>query len=315
MHDPSLDEETYAFIYEADKDCDWTDPDVWAAANPNLDVSLKREFLERECKRARLSPRLENDFKRYHLNIWVEQAVRWFAMHRWADNTARPQDKNFWKVLPDHFAGEHNSAAYLGVDLGSTSDITAALWVFPAENGAERVTLIPRFWVPEEKIAERDMPSTPYRRWVAEGALQVTPGNVTDYDFIEHQICEDARKFGCTGLAYDPWNATQFAIHLQNEGLPCQEFRQGFTSMNAPSKEIERLFTSGRLEHGNHPVLEWMFGNATYRKDPAGNIKPDKERAAEKIDGVVAAIMGIGLMNAAEAPLEFPANYEVPVWA
>jgi phage terminase large subunit-like protein len=124
-----------------------------------------------------------------------------------------------------------------------------------------------------------------------------TPGNVTDYDFIEHQMIEDSIAFSCKGLAYDPWNATQVAIHLQDEGLPCVEFRQGFKSMAAPSKEIERLFTSGRLEHGNHPVLEWMFKNATYRKDPAGNIKPDKEMAAEKIDGVVASVMGIGLMN------------------
>ncbi len=297
LADPTLDPETYVAIYEADKDDDWTDPKVWAKANPNLGVSLKLAFLESECRRAQQSPRLENDFKRYHLNLWVEQAQRWFPMRRWADNSAHPKDKEFWKSLPERFTGGHRPA-FLGLDLGSTSDITAAVWVFPPTEDDPRVTLIPRFWVPEDKVAERDSPRTPYKRWVTEGSLLTTPGNVTDYDFIEHAIMADASAFGCTGLAYDPWNATQVAVHLQDEGLPCQEFRQGYGSMAAPSKELERLFVSGQLEHGNHPVLEWMFGNATYRKDPAGNIKPDKERAAEKIDGVVGACMGIGLMNA-----------------
>lgn len=303
--DPSLDEETYVAIYEADKDDDWTDPKVWAKANPNLNISLKLAFLESECRRAQQSPRLENDFKRYHLNLWVEQSTRWFPMRRWAENTAQPENKEFWKSLPDRFRGGHRPA-FLGLDLGSTSDITAAVWVFPPNEDDGRLTLIPRFWVPEDKIAERDSPRTPYKRWAAEGSLRTTPGNVTDYDFIEHAIMEDAAAFGCKGLAYDPWNATQVAVHLQEEGLPCQEFRQGYGSMAAPSKELERLFISGQLEHGNHPVLEWMFGNATYRKDPAGNIKPDKERAAEKIDGVVAACMGIGLASGKqEAPPEY----------
>jgi len=303
LADPSLDPETYVAIYEADKDDDWTDPKIWAKANPNLGVSLKREFLEAECKRALQTPRLENDFKRYHLNIWVEQAARWFPMRKWPENTAQPNDKNFWKTLPQRFMGGGRKA-YLGLDLGAVSDITAAVWGFPPEEIGGRVTLIPRFWVPEETVATRDSVRTPYKRWVAEGSLLTTPGNVTDYDFIEHAILEDAKAFGCTGLGYDPWNATQVAIHLQDEGLPCQEFRQGYASMAAPSKELERLFISGQLEHGNHPVLEWMFGNATYRKDPAGNIKPDKERAAEKIDGVSATVTVLGLMGirAEEAP-------------
>lgn len=306
LADPSLDPETYVAIYEADKDDDWTDPEVWAKANPNLGVSLKREFLEAECKRALQTPRLENDFKRYHLNIWVEQAARWFPMRKWPDNTAQPKNPLYWKTLPQRFMGGGRKA-YLGLDLGSTSDITAAVWGFPPDEIGGRTTLIPRFWVPEETVATRDSPRTPYKKWVAEGSLLTTPGNVTDYDFIEHAIKEDARAFGCTGLGYDPWNATQVAIHLQDEGLPCQEFRQGYASMAAPSKELERLFISGQLEHGNHPVLEWMFGNATYRKDPAGNIKPDKERAAEKIDGVSATVTVLGLMT--KPPEEVPKSY------
>jgi phage terminase large subunit-like protein len=153
-----------------------------------------------------------------------------------------------------------------------------------------------RFWVPEDTVAERDSVRTPYKKWVADGALLTTPGNVTDYDFIEFKIIEDVALFGLTGMGFDPWNATQVVTHLQEEGLPLVEVRQGFASLNPGSKELERLFQSGQLEHGNHPVLQWMFGNATIRKDPAGNIKPDKERAAEKIDGVAAAATGLGVM-------------------
>lgn len=307
LADPTLDPETYVSIFEAEKDDDWTDPKVWAKANPNLGISPKLEFLESECRRAQANPRLENDFRRYHLNQWVEQAQRWFPMRRWPENTEQPNGLQFWKELPERLRGGARPG-FLGLDLGSTSDITAAVWVFPPDGDDDRVTLVPRFWVPEDKVAERDSPRTPYRRWVADGALLTTPGNVTDYDFIEHAIKQDASAFGCKGLAYDPWNATQLAIHLQEDGLPCQEYRQGYGSMAAPSKELERLFISGRLEHGNHPVLQWMFGNATYRKDPAGNIKPDKEHAAEKIDGVVAAVMALGLMNRDDASSVYTAE-------
>lgn len=301
LADPTLDPETYVFLYEADKDDDWTDPAVWAKANPNLGVSLKLEFLEAECKRAQQTPRLENDFKRYHLNLWVEQNVRWLPMAKWPRNTTGPDNPVLWRTLPELVAGK-GYKVYGGLDLGSTSDITALVWVVKSDEPGSRTVLIPRFWVPEEKVAQRDAPQRPYKRWVQEGALKTTPGDVTDYDFIEHQVLADVAAFGCNGLAYDPWNATQVAVHLQDDGLQMQEFRQGYGSMSAPSKELERLFESGQLEHGNHPVLRWMFGNATYRKDPAGNIKPDKERAAEKIDGVVAACMGIGLLNGPTEP-------------
>jgi len=300
FEDPTLDPETYVFIYEAEAEDDWTDPNVWAKANPNLGVSLKREFLETECKRALISPRLENDFKRYHLNLWVEQATRWLAMKQWPANTSEPENKDFWKGLADVGAKRKGKPAYAALDLGSTSDITALVWLFPPENESDRWLIVPRFWVPEDKVPERDSPRTPYKRWVQEGALRVTPGNVTDYDFIEYQILEDVGRFGLTAMGYDPWNATQVVTHLQEEGLPLLEVRQGFGSLNGGSKELERLFASGQLEHGNHPVLQWMFGNATIRKDPAGNIKPDKERAAEKIDGVVATVMAIGLAIAAQ---------------
>lgn len=301
MLDPSLDEQTYAYTYEADPKCDWTDPKIWKQANPNLGVSLKHEFLEAECRRAVGNPRMENDFKRYHLNIWVEQATRWLAMARWPENTAEPGNPNFWRSFEPL---RPQATVYGGLDLAAGDDITALVWVIPPENPEGRVRLVCRFWVPEERIDYRDTPRTPYRRWVEQGALRVTPGNVTDYDFIEAQIMQDAAAMGCNGLGYDPWRARQSIVHLMNEGLPLVEFRQGHESMGDATAQLDRLFASGRLEHGNHPVLEWMFSNATVRYDANNNYVPDKKRAADKIDGVVAAVMGIGLMTAAQMPQE-----------
>lgn len=292
LDDPSLDPETYVFHYGASTDDDWTDPRVWAKANPNLDVSLKRRYLETECRRALKNPRLENDFKRYHLNIWVEQAKRWFQMRLWSMNTAHPTDTALWKNLLEMNKGR---TAFGALDLGSVNDLTALTWLFPPKKVDGRWTLFHRFWCPEATIEERDSPKTPYKRWRDIGAITATPGNVTDYDFIEQQVMADAENIRCEGLAIDRWNATQVSVHLQNEGLPVAMFGQGFASMGAPSKELERLYMSGKLEHGSHPVAKWMYGNATYRKDPAGNMKPDKERAAEKIDGVVSDIMALGI--------------------
>lgn len=302
LEDPDTDPEMYVFNHAAAEDDDWTDPAVWAKANPNLGVSIKIEDLAAECRQAQRSPRLENDFKRYKLNLWVEQARRWFPMHRWPDNTRDRSDPKLWQKLRDELKG---CRAFGALDLGSTEDITALVWCFPPEKETDRTIFLPRFWVPEQCVKDRSSPGTPYDKWVSIGALETTPGDVTDYDFIEHAVMADCERFRCEGLAIDRWNATQVSVHLTQEGLPVKLFGQGYASMGAPSKEIERRFLQCSLEHGNHPVLKWMFGNATYRKDPAGNIKPDKERAAEKIDGVVAAVMALGLANVGEKTPSF----------
>jgi phage terminase large subunit-like protein len=222
-------------------------------------------------------------------------------MHRWRDNTAAPDDADLWKRLPHQMLGRR---AYGGIDLASTEDITALVWLFPPDDSTGRYVIVPYFFVPAATVPERDKPARPYRRWVAQGALIETPGTVTDYDFIEHRVLADSERYQLrrddpkeNTIAIDRWNATQVTVHLRNEGLPVALFGQGFASMAAPSKELERLYLNGQIEHGNHPVLKWMFGNAAYRKDPAGNIKPDKERAADKIDGVVGTIEALGVAN------------------
>jgi phage terminase large subunit-like protein len=302
--DPALDPECYVAIYEADAEDDWTDPRIWAKANPNLGISVKRDFLEDFARRAKTNPRLENDFRRYHLNQWVEQQTRWLPMLYFAANTAEPDNPSLWKQLAARMKGRKGFCA---LDLGSTRDLTGKLWLFPPDDDNGRFVIVPTFWCPEDTVPVRDSPRTPYKRWVSEKAIMVTPGNVTDYDFIEAEVMRDVSERGFEflsakdekgkrmGLAIDRWNATQVSVHLIEEGIPVVPFGQGYKSMGAPSKFLETLWMSGRLEHGNHPVLRWMFGNAVVRRDPTDAIKPDKSKAAEMIEGVVCLVMTLGL--------------------
>lgn len=297
------DPETYVVIYAADPDDDWTSPETWAKANPNLGTTLKRAYLEDQCKQAQESPRLENDFRRYHLNLWVEQSVRWLPMDHWRQCADAPGDRDAWRRIERELEGR---PCFGGLDLAQTRDVTALVWWFPPVDG-ERGRVLCRFFVPQMNVEQRvRRDRVPYDQWIRDGAMIATPGNVTDYDIVKEQIFADAARFQVQGLAIDRWNATQLANQLQGEGLPVVLFGQGFASMGAPTKELERLVLGHGIDHSNHPVLMWMASNAAVAEDPAGNIKPAKDRAVEKIDGIVAMIMGIGLgMNEKTAPASF----------
>jgi len=259
----------------------WDDPKVWAIANPGLGVSVKLEALEAECREAKESPALENTFKRLHLNIWTEQAERWLQMQVWDEN---PSDFNE--------AVAAGRSCWAGLDLASTTDIAALVLVFKEDNG---FGLISRFWMPEEnvrKASERD--KVPYDVWVKQGHMKATAGNVVDYDVIRAEINELGAKYRIEEIAIDRWNATQIATQLDADGFTVAMFGQGFASMSAPSKEFERVMLERNLNHGGNPVLRWMASNVSRKDDAAGNIKPDKSTSTGRIDGIVAAIMGIG---------------------
>lgn len=308
------DEETLVVIYAADPEDDWTDPAVWAKANPNLGVSVKRSYLEAECRAGQELARRENDFKRYHLNIWTEQAIRWLPLHAWdACGWADPEKpegdparNDRWRDLPEQMTGRFATA---GVDLSATADLTALVWTFPPTEEGGRWVMIPRFFVPEDRIAERvRRDRVPYDEWVKRGALTATPGNVVDYAFVKQQMFDDAERFKAGSIAFDRWNAIQMMVEVIAEGLEGVKFGQGYVSMSGPSKELERLVMSHRLDHGGHPVLRWCAGNVAVETDPAGNIKPAKDKSTERIDGIVAGIMGIGVAITQEA--DAPSVYE-----
>ena len=269
-------------IYETASDADWTDPAVWAAANPNLGVSISREYLERECKRAQETPSYQNTFRRLHLNQKTGQDVRWLPMDAW-DRCSAPFDV-------DPLKGRECIG---GLDLATTTDVAAFVLAF-AEG--DEVMLVPRFWVPRdcaEKRERRDR--VPYIAWARDGFVTLTDGNVIDYNRVLADIVALGKTYSIREIAFDPWNATATAQSLKDaHGFEMVSFRQGFVSMNEPSKRMERLVMQGKLRHGGNPVLRWMASNVTIQTDPAGNIKPDKQKSAEKIDGIVASVMAIG---------------------
>ncbi len=306
----SADEETLVVIYAADPEDDWKSEATWRKANPNLGVSPKLEYIRAECEKAAESPRLENKFKNFHLNIWTEQAVRWLPIDVWdqnglADPRAELVRDGQRRIVNDRWQsfshGLRHRRCFAGLDLSSTRDLTAWVLVFPPEDEGGRWIWVPRIFMPRENIEQRvKRDKAPYDLWLQSGALIATEGNVTDYGAIKRQVYEDAECFKLEGLAIDRWNATQLATELQDEGLPVTLFGQGFASMSAPSKELERQVLGHEIDHGGHPVLRWCPGNVAVEEDAAENIKPTKAKSTERIDPIVAGIMGLGIAMASE---------------
>lgn len=305
------DDETMVVIYAPAEGDDWTAETTWRKANPNFGKSVKIESFLADFKRARQLPRLENDFKRYRLNVWTEQAVKWLPIDAIDDNGARFGWDHCvgdvgWKELEEKL---RHKRCFGGLDLSSTNDLSGLVWWFPVQDGLDKPAVVVRAFKPADLVkqhAKRDR--LPYEAWVKDGALLTTPGNVVDYAFIQAQIYEDAQKFRIAfvgdqnrkpeqqgGLAIDRWNATETAVKLEQEGLPVVLFGQGFASMSAPAKELERLVMANGLHHGGHPVLRRHAQAVAVVTDPAGNIKPAKDQSSIRIDLIVALVMAIGI--------------------
>lgn len=276
------DPEFYAVVYAADETDDWTDPDIWRKANPNLGVTISLDYLQAECRKAQESPAYENTFRRLHLNQWTEQETRWMPIEQW--------DACNGEVLSEELRGR---PCYGGLDLASTTDLASLVWVFPDDDGGFDV--LARFWCPVEGLRQRVRKNkVKYDEWSRAGYLTPTEGNVIDYRVIRHQLEQDGEQFEIRELAYDRWGATQLITDLMDDGLVCVPFGQGFASMSAPTKELLTLVLGQNIRHGGNPVLRWCARNVVVSQDPAGNLKPNKAKSTEKIDGMVALIMALG---------------------
>jgi len=280
------DDTFFCFVAGIDDGDDWRDEAVWPKANPNLNVSVKAEDLRTKCRRAQEVPGQQNAFRRLHLNEWTEQSERWLDMTTWDEN-GEPFD-------PTLLAGE---ACYAGLDLSSTKDLTAlALWFL------EQHKALMAFWVPEEGVRQRaDRDRVPYDVWVREGYIEATPGNVVDYDIIRARVNELKQLYNIREIAIDRWNSTQLQTQLMGDGFTVVPFGQGFASMTAPTKEIERLVLERKLGHGGNPVMRWMASNVVAEQDAAGNLKISKAKSTEKVDGMTALAMAIGRAMVQEA--------------
>lgn len=278
-----IDPTFYPVIYGADESDDWTDPKVWKKANPSLDITVGIDKVKAACESAKQNPGEENAFRQLRLNQWVKQAVRWMPMEKW--------DKCAFSVDEDELEGR---VCYGGLDLSSTTDITAFVLVFPPLDEEDKYIILPYFWIPEDNLTLRvNRDHVPYDVWERQGYLQTTEGNVVHYGFIEKFIEKLGERFNIREIAFDRWGAVQMVQNLESMGFTVVPFGQGFKDMSPPTKELMKLVLEQKIAYGGHPVLRWNMDNIYIRTDPAGNIKADKEKSTEKIDGAVATIMAL----------------------
>ena len=285
-----IEDETFLpLIYSADEDDDWTKETTWEKANPGFGSIIRNEYLENACQKASNIPAYENTFKRLHLNIWTTSESKWISDHKW-------NECNIFKIVEDDFLNEE---CFAGLDLASVQDITALVLVFENEG---KVNVIPYFWIPEETAVERSKKAkVPYLTWIKQGYIETTPGNVTDYDYIRAKINELGGKFVIKSCAFDRWNSSQLVNNLMDDGCNMSPFGQGYASMSAPTKQLEKMVLSKEINHGGNPVLRWMCNNIQLQQDPAGNIKFNKSKSTEKIDGMIALVMALGEMMTDES--------------
>lgn len=278
-----IDPTFYPVIYSADDTEDWTSPKVWKKCNPSLGETIGMDKVKTACESAKQNPGEENSFRQLRLNQWVKQAVRWMPMDKW--------DKCAFAVNEEQLEGR---VCYGGLDLSSTTDITTFVLVFPPLDEDDKYIILPYFWIPEDTLdlrVKRDR--VPYDIWERQGYLQTTEGNVVHYGYIEKFIEELGKKFNIREIAFDRWGAVQMVQNLEGMGFTVVPFGQGFKDMSPPTKELMKLTLEQKIAHGGHPVLRWNMDNIFIRTDPAGNIKADKEKSTEKIDGAIATIMAL----------------------
>ncbi len=289
-------------IYEADKDEDYTDIKVWRKTNPNLGVSVSLDFLKRQCKKAQNSAVFRNIFRRFYLNMRTEATERWVPMAFWDKCTGIPFTQAKYKTLSGFEKAKRKYVAevteglagkrcYGGIDVATRNDLMALTLYFP-DDGHK---LLCWYWVPRNGAERRALEhGVNYLGWAEDDYITLTPGEVTDFATVEAKILELNQIYNIAELAIDPWNGEYLMQRLGAEGIDMVPFRQGFPSMTGPAKELERLWLQYEMQHLGNPVLRWCMSNTVVSLDAAGNIKPDKDKSSEKIDGAVATIMAVG---------------------
>ena len=277
------DDATFSYIAALDEGDTWLDEKCWEKANPSLGSTITREYLRAKVRRAQELPAQMNSIRRAHFNEWTEGATAWVNIAKWDSSTARRVESMEYERAP----------CWGGLDLASNIDLTAFVLAF--DLGEDGFFFLPKFWLPAENLTERvARDKVPYDVWARTGLLTLTEGNVCDYRIIREHILTCAEQYDLRDIGYDPYMATETAYLLQEEGVDMVPFRQGFLSMNEPTKKLERLYLGERCLTNGNPILRWNVLNAVSREDPAGNVKLDKGKSVEKIDGLIATIMALG---------------------
>lgn len=276
------DETQFAIIYTIDDGDDWSSMEALEKANPNWGVSVRPEVITSLLQKAKTLPSAINNFKTKHLDVWCSARSAWLDMRAWKRCETTGLELSDFEGQP----------SFIGLDIGSKSDLTVKTYLFPfEEDGKDKYALFCECWLPSKAIETST--NSQYSGWVRSGYIQETDGAMTDLNVIEDSIREDLSRFDVQAITYDPWQATQLATSLSDEGAPMLECRFTVQNVSDPMKTLEALVIDGRIVHDGNPVMAWMMGNVEARIDAKDNIFPRKERHENKIDGAVAAILAL----------------------
>ena len=295
------DDSQFGIIYGLDEGDDWTAKDALIKANPNWGISVREEILAPLQAKAMQLPSAVNNFKTKHLNEWVSADKSWMDMRAW-DAGMNPD------LELDQFLGQ---PCWVGLDLASKTDIAALVMLFQHPDTPDAFVVFGKYYLPEDTVQAAG--NSQYQGWSHTGLLSVTPGNVIDFSWIEADLLEIASKFSVEAVAFDPFQATQLSTRMMSEGLPMIEVRPTVLNFSEPMKTLEALVLQKKLVHDGDPVLAWMASNVVAHTDVKDNIYPRKERAENKIDGIVALIMALSRAIKPGESVVLGSDYELMV--
>lgn len=273
------DDSTFAAIYQLDEEDDWEEENNWYKSNPNLDITVTKDYLREQINGALNNPTLEYSVKTKNLNMWVSSNKTWIPHNYLVDASQKVKLQDFEQL-------------WCGIDLSAVSDLTAISFMGRDD---EQYYFKNYYFLPEETV-KISPNSDKYREWARLGYLHITDGNVVDYDYALKIILDTNKESIITSIGYDSWNSTQFTINATAEGLPMIPYSQTLGSFNKPSREFERLIKSRKIILDDNPITRWCFENVSIKEDYNGNMKPVKQNADGKIDGVIAILEALGML-------------------
>lgn len=279
LHNLKEDDSFFCAVFTLDKDDDWKDPAMWIKSNPNLNVTVRPQYLRKEIRKAINTPSDEVNVKTKNLNIWCDSSEVWIPDSYIIEASKDIRLEDFKDV-----------EAYAGIDLSSTSDLTCVNYMIPQD---DKFYFLTKYYLPQAALTEKRFRET-YSEWRRLGLLTLTPGNVTDYDYILNDLMEAHNLLFLSSVAYDPWNATQFVINATEKGINMAPYGQNLGNFNRPTKELERIILSGRAVIDNNIITRHCFRNVVMARDNNGNVKPSKKFEEKKIDGVIAMLESLG---------------------
>lgn len=283
----SEDDSLLPIVYCLEDDDDPFDETTWIKANPGLNHTITYDYLRKQATEARHLPSSKHNFLIKHLNLFTRDAVKWLDINAWL------QCIELYDIFDPEFINRVE-AVFLGLDLASIQDMASLSGVCVMKDGTWKT--FSKNYLPEDAVTSAFIKGNSYyKEWQDNGLLTTTPGNITDYDYIEADIIQICELLPVRELAFDRFNSSQLITNITGQGIvECVVFSQSFSGMNPAICELERRYLSGNIQHNNNPILNWAMSNAVLVEDPNGNKKLNKLKSKAKIDAAVALVMAVG---------------------